>query len=99
MSATKHGLPVPQSSAIAKWSVLCFGFFFLLLFVHIIHLASGIMVRLRELLHSANVTEEGFELMEAAESKVAVLSGSRRARVRWLSATLDHLFPSGKKVA
>lgn len=98
MSATKHGLPVPQSSAIAKWSVLFF-FFFLLLFVHIIHLASGIMVRLRELLHSANVTEEGFELMEAAESKVAVLSGSRRARVRWLSATLDHLFPSGKKVA
>lgn len=74
-------------------------FFFLLLFVHIIHLASGIMVRLRELLHSANVTEEGFELMEAAESKVAVLSGSRRAKVRWLSATLDHLFPSGKKVA
>ena len=52
-----------------------------------------------ELLHSANVTEEGFELMEAAESNVAVLSGSRRARVRWLSATLDHLFPSGKKVA
>ena len=87
----------PQSPAIAKWSVLFF--FLLLLFVHIIHLASGIMVRLRELLHSANVMKEGFELLEAAESKVAVLSGSRRARVRWPSATLDHLFPSGKEVA
>ena len=97
LSATKRGLPVPQSPAIAKCSVLFF--FFPPPFCPYYTLASGIMVRLRELLHSANVTEEGFELLEAAESKVAVLSGSRRARVRWLSATLDHLFPSGKEVA
>ena len=87
----------PESCNSQMVCPLCF--FFLLLFVHIIHLASGIMVQLRELLHSANVMEEGFELLKAAESKVAVLSGSRRARVRWLSATLDHLFLSGKDIA